>query len=364
MFRSINDAFGRRSTLSVRGLCAMTSSTQAATEPTDPLPPGGDSGTGTGLTATELIGRSPGRLAWARFKRDRVGIACAVTVLAFILVAFAAPLIAKLYGKDPYQLYGQDRGLLNSYGIPLKPNGGIDGDFWFGVEPNLGRDVFTLLIYGIRTSLFISLAVTVVSVATGVLIGLVQGYLHGKVDYFLGRFSDLMLSFPQQLFFIAFTPVIVALFVSPRDEEPTYVRIVALILVQFLLGWMVVGRLVRAQVLSLREREFIEAARLSGASNWRIIRKEVLPNIWSTVLVQATLLLPANVTAEAGLSFLGVGIQPPTPDWGLLFQSGASYFESDVTFMFFPGIAMLIFVVAFNLLGDSVRDALDPKTVR
>lgn len=232
------------------------------------------------------------------------------------------------------------------------------------MEPNLGRDVFTLLIYGIRTSLFIALAVTVVSVVTGVLIGLIQGYLSGRTDYFLGRFSDLMLSFPQQLFFIAFTPVIVALFVSPRDEEPTYVRVLALIIVQFMLGWMSVGRLVRAQVLSLREREFVEAARLSGASSWRIIRKELLPNIWSTILVQSTLLLPVNVTAEAGLSYLGVGVQAPTPDWGLMFQAGASYYESDVTYMFFPGIAMVIFVVAFNLLGDSVRDALDPKTVR
>jgi peptide/nickel transport system permease protein len=342
----------------------MTSPTQANTEPPGPFPPAEPSGKVAGTPAAELVGRSPGQLAWVRFKRDRIGIACALTVLGFILIALAAPLISKLYGKDPYQLYGQDRGLLNSYGIPLKPNGGIDSEFWFGIEPNIGRDVFTLLIYGIRTSLFIALAVTLVSVVVGVLIGLVQGYMHGKVDYFLGRFSDLMLSFPQQLFFIAFTPVIIALFVSPRDEEPTYLRVVALILVQFLLGWMSVGRLVRAQILSLREREFIEAARLSGASNWRIIRKELLPNIWSTILVQFTLLLPVNVTAEAGLSYLGVGVLPPTPDWGLLFQSGANYFESDVTFMFFPGIAMVIFVVAFNLLGDSVRDAIDPKTVR
>ncbi|MFG2717485.1 ABC transporter permease [Streptomyces sp. NPDC048416] len=345
----------------------MTSSTRAAMEPTDPLSGEGDEPTpegGIGVNKSELVGRSPGRLAWVRFKRDKVGILCAFTVLGFILVALAAPLISKLYGKDPYQLYGQDCGLLNSYGIPLKPNGGIDGDFWFGVEPRLGRDVFTLLVYGIRTSLLIALAVTVVAVFIGVLVGLVQGYMGGRTDYFVGRFSDLMLSFPAQLFFIAFTPVIVALFVSPTEEEPTYVRVVALILVQLLLGWMTMGRLIRAQVLSLREREFIEAARLSGASGWRIIRKELLPNIWSTVLVQATLLLPVNVTAEAGLSYLGVGVHSPTPDWGLLFQSGATYYDSDLTFMFFPGIAMVVFVVAFNLLGDSVRDALDPKTVR
>jgi peptide/nickel transport system permease protein len=156
----------------------------------------------------------------------------------------------------------------------------------------------------------------------------------------------------------------VAIFVKPSDSEPTYLRFTALVLVQFALGWMALGRLVRAQVLSLREREYIEAARLSGASSSRIIRKELLPNLWTTILVQSTLLLPVNVTAEAGLSFLGVGMQTPTPDWGLMFQDAVQYYQSDITYMFFPGIAMVIFVVAFNLLGDSVRDALDPKTIR
>jgi peptide/nickel transport system permease protein len=341
----------------------MTSPTRPAPEP---APPGGAAATpGTNIRdKIPLAGRSPGQLAWVRFKRDKTGLLCAAIVIFFIVIALAAPLIARLYGKNPYALYGQDRGLLNSYGIPIKPNGGIDGQFWFGLEPQLGRDVLTLLIYGIRTSLFIALVVTILSITLGVLLGLAQGYLGGRTDFFLGRFSDLMLAFPQQLFFIAFTPVIVALFVSPRDEEPTYVRVVALVIVQFVHGWMSVGRLVRAQVLSLRTREFVEAAQLSGASSWRIISRELLPNIWSTILVQSTLLLPVNVTAEAALSFLGVGILPPTPDWGLLFQQGSRYYESDVTFMFFPGIAMVIFVIAFNLLGDSVRDALDPKTVR
>jgi peptide/nickel transport system permease protein len=158
--------------------------------------------------------------------------------------------------------------------------------------------------------------------------------------------------------------VIIALIVPIDKQEGAWVRPFVLILVQFLLGWVSIARLVRAQVLSLREREFVEAARISGASSWRIIRKELLPNIWSTILVQATLLLPAFVTVEAGLSFLGVGMLVPTPDWGLMFQTGATYYRSDITFMFFPGIAMVIFVLAFNLLGDSVRDALDPKTLR
>jgi peptide/nickel transport system permease protein len=299
-----------------------------------------------------------------RFRRDKIGVLCAFVVLAYLLIAIFAPLIVKLYGENAYSLYGQDDGLLNGFGLPIKPNGGIDGTHWFGIEPGLGRDVFAVLIYGIRTSLAIALCVTVLSVVLGVVVGLVQGYIGGKTDYFVGRFSDLMMSFPQQLFFIAFTPVVVAIFVKPSDSEPTYLRFTALVLVQFALGWMALGRLVRAQVLSLREREYIEAARLSGASSSRIIRKELLPNLWTTILVQSTLLLPVNVTAEAGLSFLGVGMQTPTPDWGLMFQDAVQYYQSDITYMFFPGIAMVIFVVAFNLLGDSVRDALDPKTIR
>jgi peptide/nickel transport system permease protein len=317
-----------------------------------------------GTAAKELVGLSPGRLMWRRFRRDRTGVISAWVVIFFFVVAIAAPLITKLYGKDAYTLYGINEGLLGDDNYPVGANGGISSSHWFGIEPQLGRDVFTLLLYGIRTSLLIALAVTVISVVTGVLFGLTQGYLGGRTDYFMGRFSDFMLSFPQQLFFIAFSPVAISLFVGVGEDEPSWVRPVVLIGVQFLLGWMSIGRLVRAQVLSLREREFVEAARISGASSWRIIRKELLPNIWSTILVQSTLMLPVFVTAEAGLSFLGVGILPPTPDWGLMFQTGATYYKSDITYMFFPGIAMALFVVAFNLLGDSVRDALDPKTLR
>lgn len=343
----------------------MTSPSQAAADGDSlTLEPEGSSGTPDGKGTPELTGRTPRQLAWIRFKRDKTGIACAFIVAAFILIAVLAPVIAKLYGKNPTELYGQDDGLLNGYGLPLKPNGGIDGNFWFGLEPRLGRDVFTLLLYGIRNSLGIATLVTLFSVLVGVLFGLVQGYIGGRTDFFMGRFSDFMLSFPSQLFFIAFSPVAIALFVPIGNEEPWWVRPLVLIGVQFILGWMSIGRLIRAQVLSLREREFVEAARISGASSRRIIIKELLPNLWSTILVQTTLLLPVFVTAEAGLSFLGVGMLPPTPDWGLMFQTGAAYYQTDITFMFFPGIAMVLFVVSFNLLGDSVRDALDPKTLR
>ncbi|MCX4764747.1 ABC transporter permease [Streptomyces sp. NBC_01275] len=312
-------------------------------------------------------GRSPGRLMWLRFKRDRTGVISAYVVGFFFLIALAAPLIAKLYGKDPYTVYADERPeLFDSAGVPVQPNGGISGEFWFGLEPGNGYDVFTKLIYAVRTSLTISVAVTVAVVVTGILLGIAAGYLGGRTDYFIGRLIDFLLAFPAQLFFIASMPVVVSLFVSPRDETPTYVRVVALIAVQWFLGWMSLARILRGTSLALREREFIEAAKVSGASPWRIISKEILPNVVTPLLVQSTYLLPNFVTAEAGLSFLGVGIVEPTPDWGQMFSKASTQLvmQNDITYMFFPGVSMIIFIVAFNLLGDSVRDAFDPKTAR
>lgn len=316
--------------------------------------------------AAELVGRSPGQLMWRRFKRDRTGVVSAVIVFCFFAVGLLAPVISWLYGKNPYTLYGQETpGLLDEeFGYPVKPNGGIDGDFWFGIEPIMGRDVFTQLVYGIRTSLMIALAVTLLVVVTAILIGVTAGYLGGRTDYFLGRFMDLLLAFPSQLFFVAFMPVVAAVFVDPQEETPTYIRVVALISVMWFLGWMGLARLLRGQVLSLREREFVEAAKVTGAPPWRIIRKELLPNLVTPILVQATYLLPGFVTAEAGLSFLGVGILEPTPDWGRMFKTAGEIYQNDITYMFFPGMALVTFVVAFNLLGDSLRDAFDPKSGR
>ncbi|WP_327719199.1 ABC transporter permease [Streptomyces sp. NBC_00490] len=317
--------------------------------------------------AKQLEGRSPGQLMWIRFKRDRTGVISAYVVIFFFVVGLAAPLIAKLYGKDPYTVFADERPeLFDSAGVPIQPNGGISGEFWFGLEPGNGYDVFTKLLYGIRNSLMISLAVTVATVLTGILLGVAAGYLGGRTDYWISRVIDFLLAFPAQLFFIASMPVVVSLFVSPRDETPVYVRVVALITVQWFLGWMSLARILRGTTLALREREFIEAAKVSGASPTRIIRREILPNVVTPILVQSTYMLPNFVTAEAGLSFLGVGIVEPTPDWGQMFSKASTelVMQNDITYMFFPGISMIIFIVAFNLLGDSVRDAFDPKTAR
>ncbi|WP_212908722.1 ABC transporter permease [Streptomyces sp. TS71-3] len=310
-------------------------------------------------------GRSPGRLAWRRFKRDRTGVISAYVVILFFVVGLCAPLIAKVYGKNPYTTYGQNQdGLLNDFGSPIKPNGGISSDFWFGVEPGLGRDVFTFLLYAIRNSLLIAAATTVLVTVLGIVVGTTAGYLGGKTDYLISRIMDILLAFPQTLFFIAFWPVMISVLVSPEDQTPVWLTVVSLISVMTAFGWAPIARLLRGEVLALREREFVEAAKVTGASPARIIFKELLPNLWTPILIQATLALPLYVTAEAGLAFLGVGLTSPTPDWGVMIQRGSEVYQSDITFMLFPGLTMVIFVIAFNLLGDSVRDALDPKTRR
>ncbi|CAM5286289.1 ABC transporter permease [Streptomyces fumanus] len=318
----------------------------------------------------KLEGRSPGQLMWLRFKRDRTGVICAWVVLAYFVIAALAPVISALYGKDPYTLYGQDpeyvndNPVLDDFGLPLGYFGGVSGEHWFGVEPQFGRDVFTMLLYGMRTSLYMALGVSTLLMVTGIVIGLVGGYFGGRTDFFLGRITDFFLSFPQQLFFIAFMPVVTAFFVDPRDETPTYFRALAILIVLWLLGWMAMARLVRSTVLSLREREFVEAAKVAGASPWRIVRKEILPNVVSPILVQFTYQLPNTILTIAFLSFAGVGFVEPTPDWGRMFATGAKVAEQDPAFMFFPGVALVVFVLCFNLLGDAVRDALDPKSGR
>jgi peptide/nickel transport system permease protein len=314
----------------------------------------------------QVAGRSPGQLMWMRFKRDKTGVISAFVVLFFFAVAALAPVISWAYGKDPYTLYGTtvDPTLLNAFTYPTGPNGGISSEYWFGIEPELGRDVFMQLIYGMRTSLFTALAVTVPMVILGVVIGLIGGYFGGKVDYWIGRFTDFMMGLPSQLTIIAVMPVAIAVFVSPTEETPTWVRAAAIILVLTLFGWMSLARLIRSVVMTFREREFIEAAKVSGASPWRILRKELLPNLVTPILVQATYLLPSTILTVAFLSFVGIGYVEPTPDWGRMFKAAADYYQNDPAYMLFPGIAMVIFVIAFNLLGDSVNDAFDPKSGR
>ncbi len=313
--------------------------------------------------ATPDTGRSPRLIAWQRFRRDRVGVVSAYVVLFFILLAVLAPLLSKVYGKTPYVTYGQDNpGLLDDYGFPAGRFGGISSSYWLGLEPGLGRDTFMQLVYGARTSLFIAGSAALLTTAFGVLYGLVIGYLGGWVDAVGGRVMDVIFAFPGLLFIIAFSPIVESVFVAPDEETPVWLRFGSIIFILSVLGWVYQARLIRGQVLSLREREFVDAARMSGASSWRIVRRELLPNLWSPTLVTFSLTLPSLITTEAALSFLGVGIVEPIPDWGRMINRGAQVYQDDLAYMLFPGVALFLLVLCFNLLGDSARDALDPKS--
>ena len=329
------------------------------------LPPSsGDDGLDVAAAAHD-VGRSPWQIAWRRFRRDRVGMISACVVGFFIVVAVCAPIIAKLYGKDPYTTYGLNQdGLLNQYSFPIGPRGGMSGEYWLGLEPGLGRDVFTQLIYGARTSLFIAFSVAIITTTLGVLFGLITGYLGGWADRVGGWVVDVVLTLPGLLMIIALAPVVEDVLVDPEEQTPTWIRFATVIVLFSLFGWVFQARLIRGQVLSLREREFVDAARMAGAGTWHVVTRELLPNLWSPILVVFTLTLPAIITGEAALAYLGVGIVEPTPDWGRMVNHGAQVYLADPMYMIVPGSALLVMVLAFNLLGDAVRDALDSKGLR
>ena len=299
-------------------------------------------GAETAVPAIE--GRSPLRLALARLRRDRVAVASAVVIVLLIVVALAAPLIAHLVGHDPTTQY-RDAGLTPA-GLPVGPS----RHFLFGTD-NLGRDVFVRVVYGTRISLLVGVVSTVLAIALGVVVGVTAGYYQGAVDTVLARFMDVVLSFPFLLFAIALVSV----------AGPSIVVSVGVIA---FFSWAAVGRIVRGQTLSIREREYIEAARSLGASDLRIMFVDVLPNLIAPVIVYTTLLIPTAIVFEATLSFLGMGVVPPTPTWGNMLSDSLQYYQVAWWFILFPGLALLVTTLAFNLLGDGVRDALDPATER
>ncbi|MFF8812684.1 ABC transporter permease [Streptomyces pactum] len=331
-----------------------------ATEPPTPAPPRPPE---TEAPADRRSG--PLAVALRAFRRDRVGMIALGVVCLFVVLALAAPWLTALYGKNPTEHYGQNRpGLLSPEGLPVLPNGGMSAEHWFGIEPGLGRDVLAQLLYGIRTSLLIALASTAVIAVIGVVVGVTVGYLSGAVDRAFTFVCNVTLAFPTLLLLLALGPVIRTRFVGPAENEPAWMQFTVLILVFSAFGWVPLAMVLRTAVRSLREREFVEAARAAGAGRRHIVLRELLPNVWAPVLVHITLAVPAIVTTEAALSFLGVGIDEPIPDWGRMISRGSEVFYDDPTYMFFPGVTILVFVLAFNLLGDAVRDALDPRAGR
>ncbi|MFI5753995.1 ABC transporter permease [Streptomyces sp. NPDC051569] len=304
-------------------------------------------------------GRSLGRIAWDRLKRDRLALAGGAVVLVLIVIALLAPLIAHLAGQSPDE-YHED--LIDPlFSTPLGSLGGVSGEHWFGVEPVSGRDLFARIVYGAQVSLLVGFLSALVAVVFGTVLGVLAGYFGGWLDALISRVMDMLLAFPQLLFIIALVSVM------PNRMfglSGTGVRLVVMILVIGFFGWPYVGRVVRGQTLSLREREYVEAARSLGAGQTYILFKELLPNIVAPIIVYTTMMIPTNILTEAALSFLGVGVKPPTASWGQMLSSAVNFYDSDPMYMLIPGLAIFITVLSFNLLGDGVRDALDPKGSR
>jgi peptide/nickel transport system permease protein len=312
--------------------------------------------------AKAFVGRSPGELAWLRLKRDRTALVSATVLIVAAIVALCAPLIERITGVSPTDQFGDQ--LTNFGSLPIGYLGGISGEHPLGLEPGLGRDILMQLVYGLRTSLFIALAAAAISTTVGVLVGVIGGYARGWLDGLISWIIDLTLAFPFLIFALAAIPVVENRFFSARDNIPPSFRIGMIIATFAIFNWTNTARLVRGQVISLREREFIEAARASGAGTGHILLRQLLPNIWAPVLVTVSLNVPAFITAEAALSFVNIGVTEPTPDLGRMIFNSIQYVSADPMYTFLPGVTIFLLVLAFNLFGDSLRDALDPKSSR
>ncbi|WP_436525613.1 ABC transporter permease [Actinoplanes sp. HUAS TT8] len=303
-----------------------------------------------------IAGRSLKQIAWRRLKRDKVAIAGGVVVLLLILVAFLAPVLTHLFGHPINEWHGDE--IDATFGTPKKPWGGISSEYILGVEPTTGRDIFSRIVYGAQTSLLVAFLSAFFSTFLGVLFGTAAGFFGGWIDATISRVMDFLLAFPQLLFSIALVSVLPD---SVFGFSGRWSRIVVLVGIIGFFGWPYIGRIVRGQTLSLREREFVEAARSLGARSPRILFREMLPNLAAPILVYATLIIPTNILTEAALSFLGVGIPPPNPSWGGMLSDAVSVYSIDPMYMIIPGVTIFITVLAFNLFGDGLRDALDPK---
>jgi peptide/nickel transport system permease protein len=310
---------------------------------------------GLELVPDAVVARSPLQLFWRRFRSDRVAMVSLGFIVLLIIVALAAPLVTQLVGvSGPNQ---QNIGALDAFGQPTGPSSAHP----FGVD-ELGRDIFARVIYGAQVSLEVAFISTGIAVLIGTVIGTIAGYFRGWVDSLLARFMDIVLAFPILLLAIGLASAC-SLGKGCLGGLITPGR-VTLIVVIAVSSWPYIGRIVRGQVLSIREKEFIEASRSLGASNTRIMAREILPNLVAPIIVYTSLILPTNILYEAALSFLGVGVQPPTASWGQMIAAASGTFDTAWWYMVFPGVALVLTVLAFNLVGDGLQDALNPKSGR
>jgi peptide/nickel transport system permease protein len=303
-------------------------------------------------TTAAIAARSPLELFWRRLRGDKVALAAAAFIVLLVFCAIFAPLIIKIFGAPGPNV--QNPKALDSFGTPTGPN----GDHIMGVD-QLGRDVFARVLYGARVSLQVALIATALSVAIGVTVGMIAGFFRGWVDTILSRLVDVLLAFPILLLGIGLASACSlgngCLGGAIKPGLTVVIFVIAFV------NWTYIGRIIRGQVLSLREKEFVEASRSLGASNSRIIFREILPNLVAPIIVYSTLIIPQNILFEAALSFLGVGIQPPDASWGQMLADATAIFDTAWWYMVFPGAALLLTVLAFNLLGDGLHDALNPR---
>jgi peptide/nickel transport system permease protein len=300
---------------------------------------GPEAASGAGVSA-----RSPWRLSVERLRRDRMAMITSGIIVLIVALAVGAPLVSMLVGHPPDMQY-RDIGLTPD-GLPKPPN----RTFWLGTD-DLGRDLMVRIAYGARISLMVSVVSTAATVLLGTLVGIAAGYYGGVVDTILSWLIDLVLSFPFLLLVLALVSI----------TGPSLTLLVGVIA---LFGWSSVARVVRGQTLSLRRREFVEAALSIGASDLRIMGLDILPNVLAPIIVYTSLLIPSFVVLESTLSFLGLGVPPPTPTWGGMLSDSVTYYRQAWWYVVFPGVALLTTTLAFNLFGDSIRDAFDPRADR
>jgi len=266
-----------------------------------------------------------------------------VFLTLLVLMALLAPALTAITGNNPYD-FDEDAIDPSLGGLPIGPLGGVSAEHWFGVEPLNGRDLFARIAFGARFSLSIAVLATVLTVVLAVLLGTLAGYVGGLVDTVIGRVMDFLMAFPSLIFMIAILSAV-----------PQVNRVLMLILVLSLFSWPQLGRVVRAQAMSLRQREFVEAAVASGASPAKIVFAEVIPNLSGTIIVVATLMLPQFIATEAGLSFLGVGVRPPDPSWGQMISAAVQWYQTNPMFFLIPGLFLSLTVLSCMVVGDHVQ---------
>ncbi len=311
--------------------------------------------------AGQITSRSPRQIAWRRFRRNKVGMVSAGVSIVVLMLSLFAPLVCKILGINPDEL---NLDLIDSSGIPTLPNGGISWEHPLGLTPGIGRDLLANLLYGSRISFLVAFLTTGVAIFIGLIVGIVGGYFRGRIDDYLGRFTDFLLAFPAFFMIVALSEPMVARIQETGIAQGNSARVIFLIFFLSFFGWPGFSRLVRSQVLSLRERDFVTAAQAMGASRKRIIFKELMPNLWAPVIVVVSLSLPGYLAAEAVFSFLGIGIQPPATTWGILLDNARRFVTVYPNFFLITAGSLVLVVLAFNLVGDALRDALDPRSER